>query len=145
MKIILSLLFCFYSSLSFSQIIQPQEQRQAILDVQKKEIYIGGIGLSKPYPIKNSFAMVIVHRDVRSNATNVFFDFGQESGYFDIDYIIDENGKKFEVYSAVDALNYMKELGWFYKESNSHFWIEVFITNYLFENTGEAVVPILKE
>jgi len=143
MKIILTLLFCFCSSLSFSQIIQNLEQRETILDLQKKEIYEGKIGLTETYPIKNYYAIVTEHRDIRSQVVNIFFDFGQASGYFDIDYIIDDNGNKFQLYSVVDAMNYMKKLGWHFVESSEHVWPNLHLTKYLFENTGNAIVPIL--
>ena len=139
------LLVLFQTTLSFSQISQNKEQRQAILDATKKGVYDGNIGVINSYAPKSNFVIITEQRDINSNFANVFFDFGQESGFFDIDYIVDEDGVKFQLFSVVDALNYMKKLGWHLVETNGYGWLQFYITKYLFENKGDAVVPIIKE
>jgi len=142
----LTFVFIFvFSSLGYSQIIQNVEQRETILNLQKEEIYEGKIGLTETYPIENYYAIITEHRDIRSQVVNIYFDFGHASGHFDIDYIIDENGNKFQLYSIVDAMNYMRKLGWTYVDTSEHVWPNVHVTKYLFENKGDAIVPFIKD
>ena len=100
MKRLVIYLILINSTFCFAQIDKTQEQRKAILDAQKKEIYVGSIGLSRDYGLDNAFAIITEHRSTKSNNIDVFFDFGQESGFFDIDFIINEKDEKFQIFSG---------------------------------------------
>lgn len=145
MKLIFSIFLSLISISSYAQITQNQEQRKAILEVKKKQLYVGSIGLTNTYPIKNSYALIIEQRDLRSNSIAVYFDFGQESGYFNVEFILDENGNKFHIFSIVDALNYMKELGWDYIDRNMIIKADGIFTTYLMENKADGVTPTIKK
>ena len=63
---------------------------------------------------KEEYCMVILDpSQFRSSGINISVDFGQKSsGLFDRKFLRDENDKKMEFDSIIDALNYLASLGW---------------------------------
>jgi|SRR5690554_169600 len=149
MKKLILVLIIFQSVIISAQIAVSKDQLRSILVAKNNKTYSGRIGLTKSYPISNSnsFAIITEKRNIDTNASIVYFDFGQESGFFEIDYIIDENGNKFQIFSAVDAMNYMKKLGWKYLGNKGYEYLQYShhsLSKYIFENTGDAIVPIIE-
>lgn len=140
-RTLLTLIILTISFASFAQ-KKTKEERQAELNTRKRNNYIAREKLDYP----PEFALIVAQGQLFTKNVNITIDFGQKSGYFEQSFIRDKNGKKIRFYTVVDALNYMKHLGWEFIDAYAITIGNSNVYHYLFKNNGDATIPnILNE
>ncbi|PQJ33021.1 hypothetical protein BST92_14300 [Nonlabens arenilitoris] len=135
-KYLLTIMLLLFVLNSFAQ-KKTKEERQAELDAKKEGNYIAREKLD----YSPSFALLLAQGQMFTKKVNVTIDFGQKSGFFEQSYIRDENGKKIKFYTVIDALNYMKSLGWEFIDAYAITIGNSNVYHYLFKNDGNAKIP----
>lgn len=133
---LITTIFILSSSSTLAQ-KKTKEERQAELDARKSGDYIAREKLEYP----PSYALILAKGQLFTKKVDVTIDFGQKSGYFEQSFIRDKNGKKIRFYTVIDALNYMKFLGWEFVDAYAITIGSSNVYHYLFKNNGDAIIP----
>ena len=64
-----------------------------------------------------AFCLIRASEGLLKKQVSIQIDFGQKVKAFQVDGLVDENGKALLFNSPMDALNYMSSLGWEYEEA----------------------------
>ena len=135
-NIFLTIMILLFTLNSLAQ-KKTKEERQAELEAKKEGNYIARENLD----YQPSFALLLAQGQMFTKKVNVTIDFGQKSGFFEQSFIRDENGKKIKFYTVIDALNYMKSLGWEFIDAYAVTVGNSNVYHYLFKNDGNATIP----
>ncbi|MFP9098641.1 hypothetical protein ACLI09_06260 [Flavobacterium sp. RHBU_24] len=116
---------------------KTKEERQQTLNERK-----GLVQTRDTLNYPPAYCLIVATGRLFSNKVDIRIDYGQDATFFEDKTVRDKNGKKIIFRSVMDALNYMKSLGWNFVDAYAITTGSQNIYHYLMENPGNAEIPI---